>query len=37
MYTNTTTVLHQLLTLLPEQQFQAFVGQHDNKILVLYN
>jgi len=29
MYTNTTTVLHQLLTLLPEQQFQAFVGQHE--------
>lgn len=26
---NPTTVLQQLLTLLPEQQFQTFVGQHD--------
>ncbi len=29
MYTHSTTVLHQLLTLLPEQQFQTFVGQHE--------
>ena len=29
MYTHSTTVLHQLLCLLPEQQFQTFVGQHD--------
>lgn len=29
MYTHSTTVLHQLLALLPEQQFQTFVGQHD--------
>ena len=28
MYTHSTTVLHQLLCLLPEQQFQTFVGQH---------
>jgi hypothetical protein len=27
--TNSTTVLHQLLNLLPEQQFQTFVGQHN--------
>lgn len=27
--TNSTTVLHQLLQLLPEQQFQTFVGQHN--------
>ena len=27
--TNSTTVLHQLLNLLPEQQFQTFVGQHE--------
>jgi len=29
MYTHSTTVLHQLLCLLPEQQFQTFVGQHN--------
>src|SRR3989338_4323333 len=29
MYTYSTTVLHQLLSLLPEQQFQTFVGQHE--------
>src|SRR3989344_2744529 len=29
MYTHSTTVLHQLLSLLPEQQFQTFVGQHE--------
>lgn len=29
MYTHSTTVLHQLLNLLPEQQFQCFVGQHN--------
>jgi len=29
MYTHSTTVLHQLLNLLPEQQFQTFVGQHE--------
>lgn len=29
MYTHSTTVLHQLLSLLPEQQFQDFVGQHE--------
>lgn len=29
MYTHSTTVLHQLLALLPEQQFQTFVGQHE--------
>ena len=29
MYTHSTTVLHQLLCLLPEQQFQTFVGQHE--------
>lgn len=29
MYTHSTTVLHQLLNLLPEQQFQTFVGQHN--------
>lgn len=27
--THSTTVLHQLLTLLPEQQFQTFVGRHN--------
>lgn len=27
--THSTTVLHQLLNLLPEQQFQTFVGQHN--------
>ena len=27
--TNSTTVLHQLLNLLPEQQFQTFLGQHE--------
>lgn len=26
---NPTTVLHQLLTLMPEQEFETFVGQHD--------
>lgn len=29
MYKNSTTVLHQLLTLLPEQQFSSFVRQHN--------
>lgn len=29
MYANGTTVLHQLLTLLPEQQFENFVRQHN--------
>lgn len=29
MYAHSTTVLHQLLALLPEQQFQTFVGQHE--------
>lgn len=29
MYAHSTTVLHQLLSLLPEQQFQTFVGQHE--------
>lgn len=29
MCTQPTTVLHQLLQLLPEQQFQTFVGQHN--------
>lgn len=29
MYTQPTTVLHQLLQLLPEQQFETFVGQHN--------
>lgn len=29
MYTHSTTVLHQLLCLLPEQQFQMFVRQHE--------
>ena len=29
MYTHSTTILHQLLNLLPEQQFQCFVGQHN--------
>jgi len=27
--THSTTILHQLLALLPEQQFQTFVGQHE--------
>ncbi|MFH1670043.1 MAG: IS4 family transposase [Patescibacteria group bacterium] len=29
MYTNSTTVLNQLLYLLPEERFQTFVGQHE--------
>ena len=29
MYTHTNTVLHQLLTFLPKDKFQRFVGQHD--------
>jgi len=29
MCAHSTTILHQLLALLPEQQFQTFVGQHD--------
>lgn len=29
MYTHSTTVLQQLLCILPEQQFQTFVGQHE--------
>ena len=29
MYPHSTTVLQQLLCILPEQQFQMFVGQHE--------